>query len=74
MSRPRKRTRERNPRRGAILYAKRTGGPLLKYTGRGKFAVKGRPRVFPTRAAADLAAWVLKDTFPVLAKYRLFSQ
>lgn len=56
-----------------VLYAQKPGGPLLKFTGHGKFARRGRPRMFDDTAAANLAAWILKDSFPhELKGYKLF--
>ena len=58
-----------------VLYAKRPGGKLLKYLGRGKFGAKGKPRYFRGNPEAMLAAWVLSDTFPaVLRPYKLFAK
>jgi hypothetical protein len=53
------------PRRGlVVLYATKPGRRRLKYLGRGKFGERGRPRGFNSRAAARLAAWVLRDSHP----------
>lgn len=56
-----------------VLYAKRVGGPLLKYTVAGKFAMRGRARYFDDAPAANLAAEILKLSFAdELKGYRLF--
>ena len=59
----------------AVLYAQRSGGPLLAFMGRGKFATRGRPKTFESRAAATAAGWVLRESFPRRLKgYRLFTK
>jgi len=69
------RRRKVNPRASVVLYAKRPGGRLLKYIGKGKFGFKGRPLRFRDGAAAALAAWIMRDAFPdILRPYRLFWQ
>lgn len=72
--RRRKINRTAPPQRYVVLYARRPGGPLLKFVGRGKFARKGKPVRFRGGPEAQLAAWVLQDTFPVLRPYNLFWQ
>jgi len=68
----RRKVNRRTQARYVVLYAQRPGGPLLKFVGRGKFGRKGKPIQFPDAPSAKLAAWVLKDSFPVLKPYRLF--
>ncbi len=52
------------PRPLVVLYASKPGMRRLKYLGHGKFGEKGKPMLFKTRAGADLAAWVLRDSHP----------
>jgi len=57
------------------LFAQRSGGPVLAFMGRGKFAGRGRPKVFKSRAAAAAVGWALRDSFPRRLKgYRLFTK
>lgn len=59
-----RRTNRRPSRPLVVLYAHRTGMHRLKYLGHGKFGERGRPMLFKTVAAAELAGWILKDTHP----------
>jgi hypothetical protein len=70
------RRRKVNRRGGyVVLYAQRPGGPLLKFLGRNKFARKGHAKLFGSKASAELAAWILRDSFPdALRGYKLFAR
>jgi hypothetical protein len=66
-----RRARRKNPKaRAVVLYARRPGGTLLKWTGR-KFATSGRAVQFANRASAAAVAGMLRLQFPVLKRYRL---
>jgi hypothetical protein len=71
--RRRKVNRRAKPRRGlVVLYAHKPGGKRLKFLGNSKFGAKGRAVLFKDLASANLAAWVLKDSFPeILRGYTL---
>lgn len=58
-----------------VLYARRPGGPLLKYTTGGKLAIRGVARYFADGPSADLAGKILKETFnDELKHYRMFAK
>jgi hypothetical protein len=66
-----RRAKRRNPKpKAVVLYARRPGGTLLKWTGR-KFATSGRAVQFANRASAAAVAGMLRLQFPVLKRYRL---
>lgn len=49
-------------------------GQLLKYVGGVRFSTKGRAVLFPSRAAANMAARDLRSRFPILKRYTLSVQ
>ena len=61
-----------NPRQVA-LYAQARGTPVLKYIGGIKFAKKGRPVKFDSKAHAEAVARQLKAQFRVLRRYKLWA-
>ena len=69
--RPRK--RDKNPRLQNMFIILAVRGPtVLKYTGRNRFASKGRAVLYPSRAAASYEARELKDKYAAaLRGYRL---
>ena len=63
--------RKANPRQVA-LYAQARGTPVLKYIGGIKFAKRGRPAKFDTKADAESVARQLRAQFRVLRKFKLW--
>jgi hypothetical protein len=73
-----RRRRRRNPSHTrpslVVLYARRQGGKLLKYTGN-KFAATGRAKLFQSMNAARMAAYLMMDRYPqVLRGYKLYAR
>jgi hypothetical protein len=67
--------RKRNRREQVVLYAQAPGGPVLKFVGKSKFARRGKAFLFDGAAQANLAAFILRDSFPVeLGKYKLWAK
>lgn len=57
-----------------VLYIQQgLKGPVLKYLGGIKFGAKGHAVRFPGRAAALETGLLLKQKFPVLKPYRMWS-
>jgi hypothetical protein len=72
-SHPVRQRRRKNPKiqNMFVLVAQKAGGPVLKYIGGIRFAIKGRAVLFPTRKDATTAGREMQLHFPVLKSYKL---
>lgn len=68
-----KRRRKTNPKiqNMFVLIAQKAGGPVLKYIGGIRFAIKGRAVLFPSRKDATTAGREMQLHFPILRGYKL---